>query len=72
MSLPSTYLLVLFGILSFVASRLTKRRRRLPLPPGPPADPLIGHLRTLPTAASEETLISWHKKYGEAVNHSFL
>lgn len=27
-----------------------KRKSRLPLPPSPPSEPLIGHLRVLPSA----------------------
>lgn len=71
-SLPFTYVLICLGALSLVLSRIAKRRRRLPLPPGPPADFLIGHLRSLPTTASEETLIRWHRQYGKPVDYSFL
>jgi hypothetical protein len=29
------------------------------LPPGPPADPLIGHLRRIPLSAQEKTFAAW-------------
>lgn len=40
------------------------RRQQLPLPPGPPADPLIGHIRTMPTKNQEVKLYEWSKIYG--------
>lgn len=35
------------------------------LPPGPPADPLIGHLRQIPLSAQEKTFAAWGKLYGK-------
>ncbi len=43
-----------------------KRRtiRRPPLPPGPPADPFIGHLRIMPSKQEELVFHEWAKTYG--------
>ncbi len=56
------------GILLFVvATRLAlKKRQGLPLPPGPPADPLIGHLRVFPDPkVTPEAFYEWSLKYGD-------
>ena len=34
------------------------------LPPGPPADPIIGHARIIPIDYQWKTFASWRKKYG--------
>ena len=51
-----------------VAARLAfrlKKHQKLSLPPGPPADPLIGHLRIFPkTQVMAETFYDWSLKYG--------
>lgn len=45
-------------------SRNSKNAR---LPPGPPADPFIGHLRQIPLGAQERTFAAWGKQYGERI-----
>ena len=35
----------------------------LPLPPGPPAEPILGHLRIVPTDSPEYTYAKWAKQY---------
>lgn len=55
------------GILLAVALRLyltPKRKNKLPLPPGPPADPLIGHARIIPVRKGEEIFHEWAQVYG--------
>ncbi|KAH9952213.1 cytochrome P450 [Amylocystis lapponica] len=42
-----------------------QRRLRLPLPPSPPADPIIGHFRTIPRSHQSEVYYEWSKKYGD-------
>ena len=41
-----------------------RKRPKSPLPPGPPADPLIGHLRVMPTKNQEDVFHEWGKLYG--------
>lgn len=36
----------------------------LSLPPGPPSDPLIGHLRVAPLKNHAEVYHEWSKQYG--------
>ncbi|KAI0093006.1 cytochrome P450 [Irpex rosettiformis] len=60
------------GVLLFcaVVIRLSQVRRRklhrLPLPPGPPAEPIIGHMRLFPDVeTTAETFHEWSQKYGD-------
>ncbi|KAL6299073.1 cytochrome P450 [Sparassis latifolia] len=41
-----------------------RRKSTLPLPPGPPADPIIGHLRKFSFAHQHELFREWAAKYG--------
>ena len=40
------------------------RKGRLPYPPGPPAEPLLGHLRALPKSYDEGAYRAMANKYG--------
>ncbi|KAJ3570930.1 hypothetical protein NP233_g4088 [Leucocoprinus birnbaumii] len=52
----------------FEAVRRHRRRKNLvPLPPGPPADPMIGHLRYLPPDNPEIKLTEWAETYGDVM-----
>lgn len=35
------------------------------LPPGPPADPILGHLRVFPQTDQGQKFYEWSKQYGE-------
>lgn len=48
---------------------LTKLQTRRPLPPGPKADPIIGHLRKIPPVGQPELFHEWAKTYG---SYNFL
>ncbi|KAJ7069392.1 cytochrome P450 [Mycena amicta] len=51
------------------------RRRiasRTPFPPGPPGDPIIGHLRFVPTAHVAEVYHHWAKTYGDVMHLDVL
>ncbi|KAI0092998.1 cytochrome P450 [Irpex rosettiformis] len=66
-------LTILGGILlCAVAVRLALRKRlRLCLPPSPPADVLIGHLRVLPDPqVTPEVFYKWSLKYGDVFSLS--
>ncbi|PBK64690.1 hypothetical protein ARMSODRAFT_458629 [Armillaria solidipes] len=41
--------------------------RQESLPPGPPADPIIGHIRILPPVGQPEVFHEWAKTYGKFV-----
>ncbi|KAG5651994.1 hypothetical protein H0H81_006676, partial [Sphagnurus paluster] len=59
---------ILFGsfALLWLWSRIT-RKKHPPLPPGPPADPIIGHLRHMPKANPGDVFHEWGKKYGGVI-----
>ena len=42
-----------------------RRRARAHLPPGPPADPIVGHYRIFPRTYQAEHFFEWSKTYGE-------
>ena len=55
---------------ALVARFITRKRSKLSLPPGPPADPLIGHVRTFPPPERRaEVFHEWSKIYGECSCH---
>ncbi|KAF7441173.1 hypothetical protein PC9H_001522 [Pleurotus ostreatus] len=66
-SSTTTFLLL---TLVFLLSVYLKRRtvRRPPLPPGPPAEPLIGHLRIMPSDQEELVFHEWAKTYGDVMH----
>ncbi|KAK0642229.1 cytochrome P450 [Cercophora newfieldiana] len=49
--------------------RRVQQRRKLPLPPGPPSEPLLGHLRVVPADHPEFQYTQWGKEYGSDVLH---
>lgn len=60
--------IVLYGALVVVVFLLWRQIRRKdgrpPLPPGPPSDPIIGHLRVAPLKNHGEVYHEWSKQYG--------
>ncbi|KAJ8693265.1 hypothetical protein PTI98_010503 [Pleurotus ostreatus] len=55
-----------------LAWNLTKSNRKIPLPPGPPADPIIGHLLRFPSENPELVFHEWSKQYGDVIHLSVL
>ncbi|KAL0945486.1 hypothetical protein HGRIS_000972 [Hohenbuehelia grisea] len=51
----------------FILYHTQKARSNPPLPPGPPADPIIGHLRILPEANQHLVFHEWCKRYGNII-----
>ncbi|KAL0954546.1 hypothetical protein HGRIS_003512 [Hohenbuehelia grisea] len=45
----------------------SRHRHQPPLPPGPPADPLIGHLRVIPTKDQGSVFHKWAQTYGDVL-----
>lgn len=50
-------------ILVTVLVQFLRRRDGLPLPPGPPAEFLLGHTRVMPRENAAETYAKWGKEY---------
>lgn len=66
--LPAVPSLIVFSfLLSVVYTSVRWRRKRagFPLPPGPPADPIIGHVRSIPFDYQWTKFAEWGRKYGE-------
>ncbi|KAJ6555591.1 cytochrome P450 [Mycena vulgaris] len=58
--------------LFILIARSKLRLSGTPLPPGPPADPVIGHLRVIPASGQAKTFYEWSKVYGDVIHlHSF-
>ncbi|KAF9261873.1 cytochrome P450 [Marasmius fiardii PR-910] len=57
--------LLVAGILGILV--LLRRRARKFLPPGPPSDPLIGHLRIIPQEKQADVFHEWAKTYGDVM-----
>ncbi|GJE86824.1 cytochrome P450 [Phanerochaete sordida] len=55
-----------FGLL--IAYRRLARAKHGNLPPGPPADPILGHLRTFPRDNHGKTFYEWSKQYGDVLH----
>ncbi|GBE80604.1 cytochrome P450 [Sparassis crispa] len=53
------------AVLVFIFVLLRRRKQVLPLPPGPPADPIIGHLRKLPPVHHHGIFQKWAAEYGD-------
>ncbi|KAJ7167405.1 hypothetical protein C8R43DRAFT_877644 [Mycena crocata] len=50
-----------------MALYILTRRRCNNMPPGPPRDPLIGHLRYIPSKQNSLVFHDWSKKYGDVM-----
>ena len=60
---------VLLGVI-ILAIWYIRRRKPSNLPPGPPGDPIIGHIRIMPTANQGDVFHDWAKIYGtSALRH---
>ena len=59
--------IICLALLTYLHCR--RKRRCLPLPPGPPADPFIGHLRVLPRQNPQDTYYAWGKQYGPLLTY---
>lgn len=57
--------LLVAGAMAISTWLLIQRSRRLPFPPGPPPDPVIGNLRQMGSKDLEFVFEKWGKEYGE-------
>lgn len=60
---PVLMALVLVVLYELIISRL-RPSASVPLPPGPPREPIIGNLRNFPKANFTEMFTNWKKEYG--------
>lgn len=63
--LPIIAALSVFFLFRFAARR--RRTNGLPLPPGPPGEPILGHLRIVPSHSPEYTYMKWSQEYGSDI-----
>lgn len=68
-----TILTILFSLACIALwFSLKNAKRNPPLPPGPPAEPLIGHFRLIPQNNQEMAFYKWGKIYGDVIHIHFL
>lgn len=78
MSIMSGYIIYLGFVLALVTLYcLLKNRsmfnpKRLPLPPGPPGDFLIGHALKIPPTAAHFKYAEWAKVHGARIDTGWL
>ncbi|KAJ6535167.1 cytochrome P450 [Mycena capillaripes] len=65
------YVLLVAGI-AILLYLWSSRIERRPLPPGPPKDPFIGHLRYMPTAQASFVFHEWAETYGDVMHLQVL
>lgn len=68
-STPLLAAAVAFTLVVTLIARHTGRRHALPLPPGPPSEPLLGHLRVIPADHPEYAYTHWGKQYDSDILH---
>ncbi|THU78576.1 hypothetical protein K435DRAFT_876480 [Dendrothele bispora CBS 962.96] len=44
------------------------QKSKLPFPPGPPKEPILGHLRVMPSEDQGDVFHEWAKVYGDVSN----
>ncbi|KAF7342910.1 Cytochrome P450 [Mycena sanguinolenta] len=70
--MPLALYLVAFIGAALAAAALQRRRRAAMLPPGPPGDPLIGHLLRMPSTDPALVFHQWAKIYGPIMHLKVL
>ncbi|KAJ7585231.1 cytochrome P450 [Mycena floridula] len=60
--------LITAAVVLAILYRLALGRHHEPLPPGPPAHPIIGHLLKIPGTGQEECFHNWAKTYGDIIH----
>ncbi|KAG6832007.1 hypothetical protein H0H92_006043 [Tricholoma furcatifolium] len=68
----STAVAVACTVVALAAVKATLSKKRPPLPPGPPADPLIGHIRSIPPENQDLWFYELGRTYGDVVQLRIL
>ncbi|KAH8116443.1 cytochrome P450 [Phellopilus nigrolimitatus] len=68
---PMLALTICVLTLSWLSSKKSQDPRRN-LFPGPPADPILGHLRIMPTEFHWRTFADWGKTFGDVININII
>ena len=71
LSIMTSGLLIVLAVLAIaqLVYQRFARSKGLPLPPGPPAEPFLGHLRVVPSDHPEFEYAKWGKEYDSDVLH---
>ncbi|EJD04870.1 cytochrome P450 [Fomitiporia mediterranea MF3/22] len=73
--MANTYVYALSALVACVAIAEMRKRwnsSRLPLPPSPPSEPIIGNIRVMPTEFQWKIFADWGKKLGDVVYLSII
>ncbi|KAG5350096.1 hypothetical protein C0989_000189 [Termitomyces sp. Mn162] len=65
---PSLSLSLALGGIAFIIWKTLFSRKRLPLPPGPPSLPLIGHAHLMPSMGQDLFFYELSKTYGDVIH----
>ncbi|KAI0096422.1 putative O-methylsterigmatocystin oxidoreductase [Nemania sp. FL0031] len=60
---------IVVSVILLTWTRIKRRDNRLPLPPGPPGEPVIGHLRIIPAVHPELQYAKWAQQYNTDILH---
>ncbi|KAF9440474.1 cytochrome P450 [Macrolepiota fuliginosa MF-IS2] len=64
-----TFTVILLLIVLALTIALQRRKNfKVPLPPSPPSDPILGHLRYIPSENPELQYTKWAKTYGDVIH----
>ncbi|KAG9234092.1 cytochrome P450 [Amylocarpus encephaloides] len=72
MELLVSLILITLATLFLAWLGVVGRKKPHPLPPGPPADPIIGHVRHIPTKSPELTYMQWGKQFNTDIIYMSL
>ncbi|KAL6410650.1 O-methylsterigmatocystin oxidoreductase [Ilyonectria robusta] len=66
---PAGLAILAVSIILYLGKLAISRRskRALPLPPGPPGEPILGHLRVIPADNPEFAYMKWSKEYASDI-----
>ncbi|CAH0045051.1 unnamed protein product [Clonostachys solani] len=71
LNIPLAYLAIALALVAVapLLLRYIGHSQKLPLPPGPPGEALLGHLRVIPTDHPEYAYTQWGKDYNSDILH---